>query len=182
MKKILQKIIFSIGYWIGKGLKSSFSEEIGYLNNKNNFHPINIWNLEERKKSYEYFKQYFDKSMLFESREKIQNFSARTACENFSNENYLFLEFGVYNGESITRISKILKKYDKQIFGFDSFEGLSENWQGFSEDKGTFTRQGKMPELQSDNIKIIKGNIRNTLKDFLMILNMLNLLMYGLIL
>ena len=167
MKKIFQKMLFSVGYWIGKGIKSSFSKEIGYLNDQNNFHPIKIWNLDERKKSYEYFKKYFDKSMLFESREKIQNFSVNKACENFSNENYLFLEFGVFNGDSITRISNILKKYNKQIYGFDSFEGLSEDWKGFSEPKGTFTRNGKVPELSNDNIKIIKGDIKKTLKNFL---------------
>ena len=90
MKKILQKILYSIGYWIGKWLKSSFSKEIGYLNDQNNFHPIKIWNLDERKKSYEYLKKYFDKSMLFESKEKIQNFSVNKACENLSNENFFF--------------------------------------------------------------------------------------------
>ena len=78
-----------------------------------------------------------------------------------------FLEFGVFNGDSITKISNILKKYNKQIFGFDSFEGLSEDWKGFSEPKGTFTRNGKVPELSNDNIKIIKGDIKKTLKNFL---------------
>ena len=81
--------------------------------------------------------------MLFESREKIQNFSVNKACENFSNENYLFLEFGVFNGDSITRISNILKKYNKQIYGFDSFEGLSEDWKGFSEPKGLLQEMEK---------------------------------------
>ena len=42
-------MLFSVGYWIGKGIKSSFSKEIGYLNDQNNFHPIKIWNLDERK-------------------------------------------------------------------------------------------------------------------------------------
>lgn len=78
-----------------------------------------------------------------------------------------FLEFGVFNGDSITKISNILKKYNKQIFGFDSFEGLSEDWKGFSEPKGAFTRNGKVPELSNDNIKIIKGDIKKTLKNFL---------------
>ena len=32
------------------------------------------------------------------------------------------------------------KKYNKQIYGFDSFTGLSEDWIGFNETKGTFTR------------------------------------------
>lgn len=105
--------------------------------------------------------------MLFDTREKIQNFSVNKACENLSNGNYLFLEFGVFNGESIIRISKILKKHNKQIYGFDSFEGLSEDWKDFSEPKGTFTRNGKVPELPNDNIKIVKGDIKNILKDFL---------------
>ena len=88
MKIFFQKILFSIGYWIGKGLKSSFSKEIEYFSDKNNFHSIKIWNLEERKKSYENFKEYFSNSMLFESRVKIQNYSVNKACENLLNENY----------------------------------------------------------------------------------------------
>ncbi len=167
MKTIWQKIFFSIGYWFGRGLRLSLSSELRYIDEKNNYHPINKWNREARDKSYEYFKKFFDKAMLFDTREKIQNFSVNKACENLSNGNYLFLEFGVFNGESIIRISKILKKHNKQIYGFDSFEGLSEDWKGFSEPKGTFTRKGKVPELPNDNIKIVKGDIKNTLKDFL---------------
>ena len=83
-------MLFSVGYWIGKGIKSSFSKEIGYLNDQNNFHPIKIWNLDERKKSYEYFKKYFDKSMLFESREKIQNFSVNKAVKIFQMKTIYF--------------------------------------------------------------------------------------------
>ena len=59
------------------------------------------------------------------------------------------------------------KKYNKQIYGFDSFTGLSEDWIGFNETKGTFTRHWKIPDLHNDNIKIIKGDIKKTLKDFL---------------
>ena len=46
------------------------------------------------------------------------------------------------------------------------FEGLSEDWKGFSEPKGTFTRNGKVPELSNDNIKIIKGDKKNIKKFF----------------
>ena len=83
-------MLFSVGYWIGKGIKSSFSKEIGYLNDQNNFHPIKIWNLDERKKSYEYFKKYFDKSMLFESREKFKIFQLTKLVKIFQMKTIYF--------------------------------------------------------------------------------------------
>ncbi len=47
----------------------------------------------------------------------------------------LILEFGVYKGETINFIASKLR--DKVIYGFDSFEGLPEDWRsGFP--KGTF--------------------------------------------
>jgi hypothetical protein len=36
------------------------------------------------------------------------------------------LEFGVYKGETLARIAKA--RDDKQVFGFDSFQGLPESW------------------------------------------------------
>lgn len=36
------------------------------------------------------------------------------------------LEFGVYRGETLTRIAKA--RLDKEVYGFDSFQGLPEFW------------------------------------------------------
>ena len=65
----------------------------------------------------------------------------------------LILEFGVSGGKSLKYISKIIK--DKNIYGFDSFEGLPEDWRdGFK--KGIFARNGKIPVFNS-NVKLRKG-------------------------
>ena len=49
------------------------------------------------------------------------------AKENDNNSDNLYIEFGVFSGTSINYFSKNLKK---KIYGFDSFEGLKEDWVG----------------------------------------------------
>lgn len=73
-----------------------------------------------------------------------------------------YLEFGVFNGETINIISETVT--DKIIYGFDSFEGLPETWRnGF--DKETFNRQGNLPKV-NDNVRLIKGWFNETLPVF----------------
>ena len=73
----------------------------------------------------------------------------------------LVLEFGVYSGNTINQIAKKLS--DTIIYGFDSFEGLPENWRsGFY--KGTFKRK-EMPIVEP-NVELIVGWFDDTLKDF----------------
>ena len=76
--------------------------------------------------------------------------------------NTLWLEFGVFSGNTINYISNFTK--DK-VYGFDSFEGLPEKWRdGF--DRGVFSRNGNMPEVNS-NVELIKGWFNKTLLDFI---------------
>ena len=73
----------------------------------------------------------------------------------------LILEFGVYSGNTINQIAK--KISDTIIYGFDSFEGLPENWRsGFY--KGTFKRK-ELPPVEP-NVELIVGWFDDTLKDF----------------
>lgn len=72
----------------------------------------------------------------------------------------LFLEFGVATGHTIQKIAELSQK---QIFGFDSFEGLPEAWRtGFP--KGAFA--GPAPKLPP-NISIVRGLFQETLRQFL---------------
>jgi len=74
----------------------------------------------------------------------------------------LILEFGVYKGETINFIASKLR--DKVIYGFDSFEGLPEDWRsGFS--KGTFFL-GNLPQVEP-NVNLIKGWFDKTLPEFI---------------
>jgi hypothetical protein len=76
--------------------------------------------------------------------------------------NTLWLEFGVFKGKSINYISSFTT--DK-VYGFDSFEGLPENWvSGLPQ--GTFNLHGELPKVNS-NVVLIKGWFHETLKGFM---------------
>lgn len=72
-----------------------------------------------------------------------------------------YLEFGVYQGRSINHIAKEIK--GKSIAGFDSFEGLPEDWTSEFE-KGHFAVD-KLPEVE-ENVTLVKGFFCDTLPDF----------------
>jgi hypothetical protein len=79
------------------------------------------------------------------------------------------LEFGVCRGASIKIIKEELdrKKEKYNIFGFDSFIGLPEDWVGTGLKKGYFSTDGKIPNI--DGIKFFKGWFKDTIPEYLKI-------------
>jgi hypothetical protein len=75
----------------------------------------------------------------------------------------LILEFGVYKGRSINKIGKFFP--DRLVFGFDSFEGLPEDFTK-KHKKASYTTDGKLPKVRS-NVKLIRGWFQDTLPTFL---------------
>ena len=74
----------------------------------------------------------------------------------------LWLEFGVASGNTINYISRFTA--DK-VYGFDSFEGLPEDWRyGFK--KGAFNQYGNLPDVNL-NVELIKGWFNETLLSFI---------------
>lgn len=74
----------------------------------------------------------------------------------------MIMEFGVYKGDSINHIAKRMDRYP--IYGFDSFEGLPEDWRpGFK--KGTFKLE-HLPKVKG-NVKLIKGYFDQSLPKLL---------------
>ncbi len=71
------------------------------------------------------------------------------------------LEFGVFTGGT-TRF--IAKRLDPNIVyhGFDSFEGLPEDWSGFVLGKAAFDVGGKLPKVPA-NVALYKGWFENSL-------------------
>ncbi len=74
----------------------------------------------------------------------------------------LICEFGVFEGESINYIAKKLP--NRTIFGFDSFEGLPEDWRTNFE-HGAFSTGGRLPQVQQ-NVTLLKGWFDATLPGF----------------
>ena len=74
----------------------------------------------------------------------------------------LFLEFGVCSGKTINKIAEFASK--KKIYGFDSFEGLPEDWRS-NFPKGMFKVE-RIPNVRK-NIELKIGLFKNTLPEFI---------------
>ena len=126
--------------------------------------PHDLYVKEQTASSYNHFKKYFKEVIFLKSAREIRKYSIKKAIENDKNlENY-YLEFGVYKGKTISFFSKYLKK---EIYGFDSFEGLKEDWKGHNLEKGYGNLKGNVPLLNNNNIVIVKGWVQDTLPKFL---------------
>ena len=77
-------------------------------------------------------------------------------------KNGLWLEFGVYSGQTIKQIARFTRA--EIIYGFDSFMGLPEAW-GEGHEKGHFSRRGQIPKVPK-HVKLIKGWFKDTLPQF----------------
>ena len=70
------------------------------------------------------------------------------------------IEFGVYSG---TTLEVIRQGFNGSVYGFDSFEGLPEDWRdGFP--KGFFATP-KIPTIE--NVTLVVGTFQETLESFL---------------
>jgi hypothetical protein len=67
----------------------------------------------------------------------------------------LYLAFGVCQGASMRDWSQMLKDRGSTLHGFDSFEGLPEDWDGLP--KGTFSTQGTFPLIHDNQVRLFKG-------------------------
>lgn len=74
------------------------------------------------------------------------------------------LEFGVAEGESLRYINKNIQSSYK-IFGFDSFEGLPEDWIGTECKKGCFSTEGRMPDI--NGVIFYKGWFENSIIEYI---------------
>jgi hypothetical protein len=72
-------------------------------------------------------------------------------------------EFGVWKGDSINFFARNCPK--AKVFGFDSFEGLEEDWYGYRLQKGFFSTNGQLPKCER-NVSLIKGWFEDTLPKF----------------
>ena len=66
-----------------------------------------------------------------------------------------YLEFGVFTGGTTRFIAERLDK-NNVLHGFDSFEGLPEDWSGYNLSKNAFMLGGKLPRVPS-NVILYRG-------------------------
>ncbi|MES9860208.1 MAG: class I SAM-dependent methyltransferase [Candidatus Thiodiazotropha sp. LLP2] len=80
-----------------------------------------------------------------------------------------YLEFGVFKGDSIKYFSELNQQSGSRFVGFDTFEGLPEDWVEFSRTvkKETFTTEGNLPAIDDDRVSFVKGLFQDSLPGFL---------------
>jgi hypothetical protein len=96
--------------------------------------------------------------MLFEHRYDLLHY----AVDQVGTDG-LYLEFGVADGASIRETASITSHV---IHGFDSFEGLPEDWAGTSNLRGKFGRGGSLPKVP-DNVELHVGLFDASIPPFL---------------
>lgn len=77
----------------------------------------------------------------------------------------LYLEFGVHRGDATRYWSRLLSNPKSNLHGFDSFEGLPEDWTGVLA-KGIFDVGGEVPKIDDPRVRFFKGWFEQTLPDY----------------
>jgi O-methyltransferase len=77
-----------------------------------------------------------------------------------------YLEFGVFEGDSIRQWCALNTNAGSRFFGFDSFEGLPEDWHS-GKRKGAFSTDGKIPEIADPRLSFVTGWFQKSLRSFL---------------
>jgi hypothetical protein len=108
--------------------------------------------------SADYIASAMPEALALRSREALWDFAIRNAGHEG-----LWLEFGVFKGYSINYMAQ---RTDRRIFGFDSFQGLQQDWKGAGHTRGTFDLAGRLPRVRA-NVMLLPGWFSDTLPGFL---------------
>jgi hypothetical protein len=103
-------------------------------------------------------RKYLSQSADFKGRAHL----FRYVLDQVRDESGLFLEFGVYKGDSINPLAAL--RPGVRWYGFDSFVGLPEAWT-LGARTGAFSIGGKLPPVR-DNITLIEGFFEQSLPPF----------------
>ena len=115
-------------------------------------------------RSAEFIEKNLNFALLHNWDWEIQEWCAREIKSASSTED-LCLEFGVWYGRSINRLSGIASSH--QWYGFDTFNGLPSDWYGTNLSTGSLTERGKLPKV-NPNVELIVGLFEDTLETFLL--------------
>jgi O-methyltransferase len=100
-------------------------------------------------------------------KERVEMYSALNG--KLANAAITYLEFGVWKGASLRAWTSINTNQDSRFYGFDSFEGLPEEWVHFGSTmkKERFDLGGDIPSIADSRAGLINGWFQKTLRNFL---------------
>ena len=161
-KKVIDNIVWYIPF---RKLRDAVREYLKALVTQSQEYPCNILDLmwqEAAKESVKYICEKGSNAGMFRYRDGLFKFAFEEYVKNNDYKNKLFLEFGVFEGQSINFCSSLMPEIE--FYGFDSFEGLPETSGIWA--KGNFDVKGNLPKVNK-NVSLIKGYFDETLPKFL---------------
>jgi len=87
-------------------------------------------------------------------------------ANRFAADKIVYLEFGVYRGASLRRWADASPNPASEFHGFDSFQGLPEDWDPVRK-KGTFNTNGALPQFDDARVFLHVGLFSETLPPFI---------------
>lgn len=121
-----------------------------------------VWEMAARD-SADFIYSHMEQAVIFRDRNEFW----RHILDLLPNEGHL-LEVGVFRGLSINMIAADRERRGdrRTIHGFDSFEGLQEDWSGEALPSGFFNQAGTLPTVRA-NVRLHKGWVQDTLTPFM---------------
>ncbi len=137
-------------------LFNPFRKQLRFLSN---FAELNSWIQKHRKIP---FNDFYTPRRTYSNRHNLYQHIVDT-CLPYENDKIFYLEFGVASGSSFKWWLKNNKNPDSKFWGFDTFEGLPEDWH--------FYKKGDMrhdtPQPNDSRATFIKGLFQDTMYSFL---------------
>jgi hypothetical protein len=127
------------------------------------FGVLHLVNQHALQDSADYVISNLPAAMQFNTRNQLWSYCLKSLPQLQKQHGGVIAEFGVWKGESINFFAKHCP--EAKVFGFDSFEGLEEDWNGTSLTKGFFSTKGQLPKCES-NVTLFKGWFEDTLPGF----------------
>jgi hypothetical protein len=114
-----------------------------------------------KKEAVDFISANLKTAMLFPDRYALLGYALEKAKAALPQG--LACEFGVASGKTLRRIADA---WSGPVHGFDSFEGLPEDWTGTYERAGRFSAKGKLPKVPG-NVTLHAGWFDKSLPRFL---------------
>ncbi|MDP1878475.1 MAG: class I SAM-dependent methyltransferase [Actinomycetota bacterium] len=99
--------------------------------------------------------------------DRVAVFESMAAMATSSPGRTVYLEFGVYRGESLRWWADRLDRPDARFFGFDTFSGVDAPWT-WQTHMADFDVAGQLPHIDDARVELVKGLFADTLPGFVL--------------